>query len=104
MHRGCGAWKNRGGAFDGRADEAWRPKTPETRLRKGRRVNLDPNMPARTEYCWRCCGRGEVMAIGGGYHRCYECNGTGYGESMETYWKRNGIVPDFKRAKTKGSK
>ena len=46
-----------------------------------------------TEYCFWCGGLGERRAIGG-YTKCLHCTGTGYGESMQTYWKRMGITPE----------
>ena len=50
------------------------------------------------EYCWRCGGHGEVICHKtdlnpSGYQPCFECKGTGYGESLETMLKRKGIVP-----------
>lgn len=48
--------------------------------------------------CRFCSGSGWVLEpISENHPRgtgtCHACKGTGIGESIETYWKRNGIVP-----------
>jgi hypothetical protein len=50
------------------------------------------------EHCWRCCGYREIPCFvtkkhPTGYETCPECKGMGYGESLQTMWKRKGIVP-----------
>ena len=54
----------------------------------------------RTSRCFGCLGTGEVQCFQtkehpSGYVKCWHCGGSGYGESIEEYWARNGITPDF---------
>ena len=51
----------------------------------------------KIELCWNCGGDGQVMCCQdeshpSGYEPCPACKGTGYGESLETMWKRKGIT------------
>lgn len=54
----------------------------------------------RTSRCFRCLGHREVQCLQtkehpSGYVKCWHCGGSGYGESIEEYWARKGITPDF---------
>lgn len=45
------------------------------------------------EKCWWCCGFGQKPCFvteqhPDGYEKCRACNGTGYGESLESYRRR----------------
>lgn len=45
-------------------------------------------------FCWWCGGFGTVPRFGGGYQPCYQCRGTGYGETLEAYRARCGLKPE----------
>jgi len=76
-----------------------RAKEKRERKRNARMLGmLKLATPYLPELCWQCCGRREVQCFESevnptGYRPCPECKGAGYGESLETMWKRKGITP-----------
>lgn len=76
-----------------------RAKEKRKRKRNARMLGmLKLATPRLTERCWMCCGLREVQCLQSavnpsGYRPCPECKGAGYGESLETMWKRKGITP-----------
>ncbi len=74
-------------------------KEKRERKRNARMLGMLKLAPQRlTEHCWMCCGHWEVQCFQSevnptGYRPCPECKGSGYGESLETMWKRKGITP-----------
>lgn len=95
-----------------------KPRTPwasdEEKIRKAKEKRerkrnarmfgmLKLSAPCLPELCWRCCGRREIPCLESsahpsGYEPCPECKATGYGESLETMWKRKGITPNNGKA------
>lgn len=80
-----------------------RAKEKRERKRNARMLGVLKLALNQTEFCWLCLGRREIPCLESsahpsGYEPCPECKATGYGESLETMWKRKGITPNKGKA------